>query len=169
VSTKVVVYTDHATIRYLFNKKDEKPRLIRWILFLEELALEIRNRKGTENKITDHLSRLEDSSYVMNEGQIHNEFPDEQLLALDLAQVPWYAHIVKFLVSGLFPPGASTHQKQKLKYGAQFYIWDEPFLFKHGPDQMMRRCIAEQEATQVLESCHSSPYGGHHRGERTAH
>jgi len=42
-------------------------------------------------------------------------------------------------------------------------------LFKQGPDQMIRRCIVEQEATQVLESCHASPYGGHDGGERTAH
>lgn len=71
---------------------------------------------------------------MRNEGQIRERFPDEQLLALDLAQVPWYVDIVNFLVSGLFPPGASTHQTQKLKYEAQFYIWDEPFLFKQGPD-----------------------------------
>ena len=34
---------------------------------------------------------------------------------------------------------------------------------------MSRRCIAEEEAPKVLESCHSSPYGGHHGGERTEH
>ncbi|XP_049370630.1 uncharacterized protein LOC125835556 [Solanum verrucosum] len=79
------------------------------------------------------------SNYIVTEKEmlalIREEFPAEQLLALDIAQVPWYADIVNFL----------------------------------GPDQMMQKCIAEQEATQVLESCHSSPYGGHHGSERTAH
>jgi len=131
VGTKVVIfYTDDAAIKYLFNKKDAKPRLIRWILLLQEFDLEIKDRKGTENRIVDHLSRLEDSSHVRNEGQIREEFPVKQLLALDLAQVPWYADIVNFLVASLFPPGASTHQKQRLKYDAYFYRWDEPFLFK---------------------------------------
>jgi len=101
---------------------------------LQEFDLEIKDRKGTENQIVDHLSRFEDSSHVKNEGQIREEFPYEQLLALDLSQVHWYADIVNFLVSGLFPPGASTHQKQRLKYDTRFYIWDEPFLFKQGPD-----------------------------------
>ena len=40
VGTKVIVYTDHATLKYLFTKKDAKPRLIRWILLLQEFDFE---------------------------------------------------------------------------------------------------------------------------------
>jgi len=169
VGTKVIVYTDHDSIRYSFNKNDAKPSLIKWILLLKNFDLEIKDRKGTENQIADHLSRLEDSSYVKNEGQIREEFPDEELLALDIEQVLWYADIVNLMVSGLFPPGVSTHQKQKLRHDARFYLWDEPFLFKQGPDQVVQRCIAENEVMQVLKSFHFSPYGGHHGRERTTH
>jgi hypothetical protein len=41
LGTKVIVYTDHAALKYLFSKQDSKPRLLRWILLLQEFDLEI--------------------------------------------------------------------------------------------------------------------------------
>ncbi|KAH0723372.1 hypothetical protein KY285_005833 [Solanum tuberosum] len=142
VGTKVIVFTDHAAIRYLFNKKDAKLRLIRWILLLQVFDLEIKDRKGTENQIADHLSRLEDFSHVNKGEQIREEFPDEQLMTLDISQVSWYADIVNLIVNGEYPPGV---------------------------DRVVRKCIPEYEVHKVLESCHASPYRGHHEGECTAH
>ncbi|XP_049368993.1 uncharacterized protein LOC125833888 [Solanum verrucosum] len=103
----------------------------------------IKDRNGIENQIADHLSRLEDFSHV-NEGEhIREEFSDEQLMALDISQVPWYADIVHLTVNGDYPPGVTTQQKKKLNHNAKFYIWDEPFLFKQDVDQVVRRCIPE--------------------------
>ncbi|XP_038976653.1 uncharacterized protein LOC120107448 [Phoenix dactylifera] len=85
-SSKVIVYTDHSAIKYLLKKKDAKPRLIRWVLLLQEFDLEIRDKRGMENVVADHLSRLEGQSRA-DEVPINESFPDEQLLAVSV--IPW--------------------------------------------------------------------------------
>ncbi|GJU81036.1 reverse transcriptase domain-containing protein [Tanacetum coccineum] len=59
VLSKTIIFTDHSSLRHLFTKQDAKPRLIQWILLLQEFGTEIRNKKGAENLAGDHLSRLE--------------------------------------------------------------------------------------------------------------
>ena len=76
LGSKVVVFTDHAALKYLLSKKDAKARLIRWILLLQEFDLEIRDKKGSENVVADHLSRLIVEP-VDDNLPIEESFPDE--------------------------------------------------------------------------------------------
>ncbi|XP_074346896.1 uncharacterized protein LOC141685706 [Apium graveolens] len=86
VGSRVIVYTDHAVIRYLMSKKDAKLCLIRWILLLQEFDLEIRDKKGSENLVADHLSRLNlGDGLVGTDMPINDAFPEETLLAVSLS------------------------------------------------------------------------------------
>ena len=77
IDSKVIVHTNHAAIKYLMEKKDAKPRLIRWLLLLQEFDLQITDRKGAENPIANNLSRLE--NVPDDPLPIDDSFPDEQL------------------------------------------------------------------------------------------
>jgi hypothetical protein len=79
LGSKIIIYLDHAALKYLFSKKDVKSRLIRWILLLQEFDIEIRDKKGSENMVADHLSRLT-MDYTKDATPISEIFPDEQLM-----------------------------------------------------------------------------------------
>ncbi|CAL8988236.1 unnamed protein product, partial [Prunus brigantina] len=173
ITNKVIVYTDHAALKYLLAKKDAKPRLIRWILLLQEFDLEIKDKKGSENVVADHLSRL---VHVSNEEEdslpLRESFPDEQLFSIcalnSLNPLPWFADIVNYLCTNELPTGLSTFQRDKLRKQARYYFWDDPYLFKHCPDQVIRRCVPEGDFKSILEFCHSHACGGHFGAKKTA-
>ena len=97
---KVVVYSDHAALRHLRSKKEAKPRLIRWILCLQEFFIEIRDRKGSDN-VADHLSRILSDALETTE-PIKESFPNE-LLSMSQVSTPWFSNVVNYLAIGQIP------------------------------------------------------------------
>ena len=149
MGSHVIVHTDHAAIKYLMSKNEAKLRLIRWVLLLQEFDLEIKDKKGCDNVIVDHLSRVERSKAEEMEGELTENFPDEQLFQLSF-QLPWYADIMNYLACGVVPSEFSYQQKRKLRTDSRYYIWDDPLLFKRGADMIIRRCVPESEQCKIV-------------------
>jgi len=81
IGSKILIYTDHPALKYLLTKKDAIARLIRWILLLQEFDLQIHDKKGAENIVADHLSRIVVES-VSDSLPVLETFPDEQLMSI---------------------------------------------------------------------------------------
>ncbi|KAI3782082.1 hypothetical protein L2E82_12114 [Cichorium intybus] len=244
LGAKVIIYTEHAAIRHLLTKKDSKPRLIRWILLLQEFDIEIKDKSGKENLVADHLSRITPQGETE---PIRDAFPDEHIFKIQ--ELPWYVDICNYLVSGEFPPKFNRAQRERLKVEARRYlsplsenksrslerqqerakgkkefkefykelelelkfqtskcqiatdqesaqapgavnkkdvervgwdrsfcciimynkqyVWDDPYLWKQGADQVIRRCVHYDEVPSILSFCHEHACGGHFGPQRT--
>jgi hypothetical protein len=132
------------------TKKDAKPRLIRWILLLQEFDLEIRDKKGGDNCVADHLSRMHVKGSDL---PIDDYSRDDSILKVTTAS-PWYANLVNFMVMGYIPPG---EDRKKLIHRSRYHLWDDPYLFRVCADGIFCCCIPPCETHKILERCHSSP------------
>ncbi|GJX57318.1 reverse transcriptase domain-containing protein [Tanacetum coccineum] len=172
VLSKSIVYTDHSALKYLFAKQDAKPRLLRWILLLQEFDVEIRDKKGAENLAADHLSRLENPHQSeLEKKEITETFPLETLGMVTFRgddNAPWFADFANYHAGNFVIKGMSSQQKRKFFKDVKHYFWDDPFLFKICADQVIRRCVHGKEAFDILEACHNGPTGGHHGANLTA-
>lgn len=175
VGSKVIVHTDHAALKYLMTKKDAKPRLLSWILLLQEFDIEIRDKRGAENGVADHLSRMR----VESETPLDDTLPEENVYVITLLEdeyldqadccvmrqiqddLPWFADFANYLCAGIEPPNLKGYERKKFMRDVNHYYWDDPFLYKRCSDGLFRRCVLENEMQGILFHCHSSEYAGH--------
>ena len=136
VGADIVIFTDHSALKYLLTKQNEKAWLIRWVLLLQEFNLQIKDKKGVENVVADHLSRLT-IAHDTHSPPISDEFPEESLIQLEKA--PWYAHIANFLTTGEIPAEWKGQDRKYFFAKIHSYYWEEPFLFKFCADQIIRK------------------------------
>nr|GEV23625.1 transposon Ty3-I Gag-Pol polyprotein [Tanacetum cinerariifolium] len=157
IMNKSIVYTDHSALKYLFAKKDIKARLLCWILLLQEFDFKVIDTRGAKNYAADHLSRFFDPK------EINETFPLESLnkVAHQDPSTPWFADFANYHAGKFIIKGMTTQQKQKFFKDVRHYFWDESYLFRTCLDQIIRRCVAGQEAIDILKACHSRPTGGH--------
>nr|GEZ88271.1 reverse transcriptase domain-containing protein [Tanacetum cinerariifolium] len=158
-------------LKYLFAKKDAKACLLRWILLLQKFDFKVIDTKGAKNYAADHLSHLENPyENVFDPKEINETFPLESLnkVAHQDPSTPWFADFANYHAGKFTIKGITTQPKQKFFKNVRHYFWDDPYLFKTWPDQIIRRCVASQEAIDILKACHSGPTGGHYGANYTA-
>nr|GEY72791.1 reverse transcriptase domain-containing protein [Tanacetum cinerariifolium] len=127
--------------------------------------------KGAENYAADHLSRLKNLyENVFDPKEIKESFPLETLSKLTHhdQSTPWFADFANYHAKKFIIKGMTTQQKNKFFKDVKHYFWDDPYLFKTCADQVIRRCVAGQEAVDILTACHSGPTRGHYGANYTA-
>nr|GFA80117.1 reverse transcriptase domain-containing protein [Tanacetum cinerariifolium] len=124
-----------------------------------------------ENYAADHLSRLENPyENVFDSKEINETFPLESLnkIAHQDPSTPWFTDFANYHAGKFIIKSMTTQQKQIFFKDVRHYFWDDPYLFRTCPDQIIRRCVARHEAIDILKACHSGPTGGHYGANYTA-
>nr|GEU63247.1 hypothetical protein [Tanacetum cinerariifolium] len=129
VLSKSIAYTDHSALKYLLSKQDAKPRLKK------------PHKDVFENK------------------DINENFPLETLGKISTGSTPWFTEFANFHAGNFIVKGMSTHQKKKFFKDVKHYFWDDPYLFWICADQIIRRCVHDKEAYDILKACHEGPTG----------
>nr|GEZ58932.1 reverse transcriptase domain-containing protein [Tanacetum cinerariifolium]GEZ62850.1 reverse transcriptase domain-containing protein [Tanacetum cinerariifolium] len=118
-----------------------------------------------ENLAANHLSRSENPHQdELKKKEITKTFPLETLGMIVFhsdSSTLWFADIANYHAGNFIMKGMSSQQKKKFFKDVKHYFWDDPYLFKIYPDQVIRRCVYGQEAVDILTACHKGPTGGH--------
>ncbi|RVW20213.1 Transposon Ty3-I Gag-Pol polyprotein [Vitis vinifera] len=138
VRSFIVVFTDHSALKYLLTKQDAKSTI------LSRLAI----------------------AHNSHSLPINDDFPEKSLMLIEVA--PWYAHIANYLVTGEVPSEWKAQDKKHFFAKIHAYYWEEPFLFKYCADQIIQKCVPEQEQHGILSHCHESACGGHFASQKIA-
>ncbi|GJY59480.1 reverse transcriptase domain-containing protein [Tanacetum coccineum] len=125
VLSKTIVYTDHSALKYLLAKQDAKPRLLRWILLLQEFDVIIRDKKK-ERRISRLTSRLENPHEGdLEKMEINETFPLETLGIISShndSSTPWFADIANYHAGNFVVKGMSSQQKKKFFKDVKHYF-----------------------------------------------
>ncbi|GJU19347.1 reverse transcriptase domain-containing protein [Tanacetum coccineum] len=175
-------------LEYAFFEGDDKlPVIIAKDLGVDEKAALIKVLKSHTRAIAWKLSDIKDkmlqrcedtnlclnwekSHFMVKEGIVLGHWISKNGIEVDKAKVDVIAKLshpttVKGVRSFL---GMSSQQKNKFFKDVKHYFWEDPYLFKICVDQVIRRCVAGQEAIDILIACHSGPTKGHHGANYTA-
>ncbi|KAL3689796.1 hypothetical protein R1sor_016105 [Riccia sorocarpa] len=188
---KFIFFVDHQALTYLVNKVEITGRIARWLLLLQEFDFTVVYKPSKLNVVADQLSRLE---LGREPGYEDDSFPDEHLLSITLdvpddhpasgsesegpeKTIPSYTELLKggwqsplryFLAKGELPEDTPYHFKRRITQKIKQYTLIHGKLYKRGVDQILRRCVNEEEVLKIMEEANEGRSGGHGAGEATA-
>lgn len=164
LATPVTFYVDHQALMYLVNKPIIQGWVSRWLLLLQEFTFTIIVRPGKSHVIADQLSRIK--SGELAEG-VNKDFLDAHLF--QIAALPsWYEKIGEYLSTSTFPKEMALGERPKLALKSKTFQLINGLLYKMGPDQILRRCVMEEEIPNVLKEAHDGLAGGRMGPDATA-
>ena len=147
LGTPFVFYVDHQALLYLVNKPIIQGRISQWLLLVQEFTFKIVVRPGKSHVSADHLLRIKLGEPP--EG-INDDFLDAQLFHVTVLPA-WYACIGEYLLTGQFPSDMPPNERRKLVLRSQTFQLINGLLYKMGPQQILRRCVLEEEIPKVLK------------------
>lgn len=154
MGTNVIVHIDHVALRYLIAKKDSLMRLIRWVLLFQEFYFEVKDRKGCENKVANHLLLLDTKTVDSKEHDIVVEIPDERVIRITYCNTPCYADLANYVVCILILEGLTFYQKN---HSSSYSKW--AVYLRECADIIIRWCIQEVKFNIIQNACHASFVG----------
>lgn len=141
IQSRVIIFTDHLALRYLMSNDDAKPRLILWILLLQEFNVEIKDKRDAENLVADHLSWFEGAKENQSKRhEINGSFPKEHLCKVQKVvglEIPWFVDFSKYFSGRILPKSFNFQQKMKSFAYLKNYFWEDPYLFRVYADQVV--------------------------------
>lgn len=115
--------------------------------------------RKTQEEPCDIRPPIENPVGELAEG-VNEDFLDAHLF--HIAVLPaWYASIGEYLSTSQFPREMPLGERRKLVLRSRTFQLINGLLYKMGPDQILRRCILEEEIQGVLREAHEGPAGGH--------
>ncbi|WMV50054.1 hypothetical protein MTR67_043439 [Solanum verrucosum] len=126
----------------------------------DSISSSVKDGKGYENQVANHLSRIEADTKVAEGCYIDDAFPDESIIIIFETFVLRYDDYANFIVCGLLPDYLISLQRGT--FYVKKYIGDEPLFFIECADNIIRCCLPEVELQEILEACHAWSASGLH-------